>query len=393
MTRLIIYLIILVLAIWAGLEIIGDPGYVLFSFHQWTMELPLWLCILVVLIIIWLVHYLWRLFYNIFHPYGRLRSWHSQRSLRKSHSVTGEGLLSLSQGHYRRAEKLLIIGVKKSKTPLVNYLAAARAAHEQGSYHTRDKYLKMAHQVAPKEKLAIGLTQAELQLQQKQTEPAIALLKHLYEIHPKNLLILQLLKEAYLETQDWLNLLKLSPILKQQKLISEEDFEDLQEKIYHEKLLQKDIDGTQLRKWWADIPVALKQRKLFVTLYIKALLRLHLDDEAMQTAIQYLKKEWDEDVILLFAQAKTSRIDQQIKLAEQFFIQHKNSPALMLALAKLCIRQKSWEQAKELLQTLISKKPSANAYILLGFVFQKMDDKLRALEAYQQGVNLKEDSL
>lgn len=393
MTRLIIYLIVLVLAIWLGLEILGDPGYVLFSFHQWTMEMPLWLCILAILVIIWIIHYLWRVFYTIFHPHGRLRSWHSHRSLYKSHSVTGDGLIAFSQGNYRRSERLLLESVKKSKTPLVNYLTAARAAHEQGNYKMCDQYLKRAHQIAPKEKLAIGLTQADLQLRQKQTASALATLKYLAGDYPKNKLVLRLLKEVYLEAQDWTSLLKIVDLLRQEKMMREDEIEQIQEKIYQERFSKKEIEGVQLRKWWGEAPAAVKQRKTMIILYIKALLRLHLDDEAMPVILQQLKKEWDEDIILLFSHVKTARVEQQIKQAEQFFMEHKNSSGLLLTLAKLCIRQKSWEQAKELLQALISKKPSANAYILLGFVFQKLDDKLRALEAYQQGVNLKEDTV
>ena len=46
MKRLIIYLIILVAAVWLGLKIAEDPGYALFAYQRWTVEMPLWLAAL-----------------------------------------------------------------------------------------------------------------------------------------------------------------------------------------------------------------------------------------------------------------------------------------------------------------------------------------------------------
>ena len=63
--------------------------------------------------------------------------------------------------------------------PLINYLGAAKAAQEQGAFERRDNLLQKAYRVAPEADLAIGLTQAELEIEQHQFEHAMATLNHL----------------------------------------------------------------------------------------------------------------------------------------------------------------------------------------------------------------------
>ena len=74
--------------------------------------------------------------------------------------------------------------VDYSESPLLHYLAAARAAQLQGRYQERDKYLKAAHEARPEAEFAIGVTQAEFQLAHPQTTESIATLTHFPTLQP-----------------------------------------------------------------------------------------------------------------------------------------------------------------------------------------------------------------
>ena len=60
MHRLLIFLLVLALSIWIGIKITVDPGYVLITWHQLALEMPLWLVILSLIISFILIYYLIR---------------------------------------------------------------------------------------------------------------------------------------------------------------------------------------------------------------------------------------------------------------------------------------------------------------------------------------------
>ncbi|WP_399361225.1 heme biosynthesis HemY N-terminal domain-containing protein [Thiohalobacter thiocyanaticus] len=59
--------------------------------------------------------------------------------MRARHSLN-QGLLALSEGDWPRAEKLLVEHADDSESPLLNYLAAARAAQDQGRMPAANQY-------------------------------------------------------------------------------------------------------------------------------------------------------------------------------------------------------------------------------------------------------------
>ena len=92
--------------------------------------------------------------------------------------------------------------------------------HRHGFLHTRDNYLKAAHDANPDAGLAIGVTQAELQLAHRQTEQALATLTHLHTVSPKHDYVTMLLARAYHELHDWHALVELLPDVRRKKLLN-----------------------------------------------------------------------------------------------------------------------------------------------------------------------------
>lgn len=60
MYRFFIFLLVLALSVWIGVKLTFDPGYVLITWHQLSLEMPLWLFILILIIGFILIYYLTR---------------------------------------------------------------------------------------------------------------------------------------------------------------------------------------------------------------------------------------------------------------------------------------------------------------------------------------------
>lgn len=94
MYRFFIFLLVLALAVWIGVKITLDPGYVLITWHQFSLEMPLWLLILILIVGFILIYYLIRFFkYLLILP----RQWHesfNKRCLQKTIALEDQRLFT-----------------------------------------------------------------------------------------------------------------------------------------------------------------------------------------------------------------------------------------------------------------------------------------------------------
>lgn len=383
MKTLIGFLLLLCLAIYAGLNIHADPGYILIGFQHWTVEMPLWLGIITLSLTGIMLHLAFRLFSYLIKIDDHFKQWKKQKRTFRAHQQTNQGLIALIEGDWKTSETLLLNAARYSDTPLINYLSAARAAHSLSAYDRRDQHLKCAHESTKGAGIAVGLTQAELQLKRKQLEQALATLCHLSQIAPKQTHVLLLLLKTYEQLGDWQQVLSLLTRCQKSKAISADDFQAYQQKAYTQLLHHTGrLDAAE--QLWHTMPKALHTEPTILTLYVNILLNYNRGDEVVVLLREALKKDWHPDWITLFAEAKVSHTKQQITMAEQWLAQHPDDPLLLRALGKLCLREKLWGKSQHYLEASLTFSPQASAYRLLGELFDALDQPEKALEAYRQ---------
>ena len=142
--RLIVLVLLASVAGYGALQIdkIDPDNYVKMYLGNYVVEvkvlgfLLLLLGVVVLLyFLVWLVRLVWR-------SPKSISRWKSSRNRDKADQQFGAGYISLIKGDWRRAEKQLTTKTDHSHIPYVNYLAAARAAQEQGRFSQRDNYLQ-----------------------------------------------------------------------------------------------------------------------------------------------------------------------------------------------------------------------------------------------------------
>lgn len=155
MRRFFWVLVVLFISVWLGIKISQDPGYALFVYRQWSVEMPLWFAFFAAVAIIFVLYFLLRFADGIEMMWLRCKNWLRVHRKYKSYGKTNRGVIELLEGDWRSAEYYLIEGVQQSDTPLVNYLAAAKAANEQGAFERRDLFLQKARDLMPGARVAI----------------------------------------------------------------------------------------------------------------------------------------------------------------------------------------------------------------------------------------------
>lgn len=386
--RLLILFLILLGATVLGLQLNQDPGYVLITLNHWSLETTVWVGAMVLIICFFIFHAILVLCQSLLQaPQSARNFWLKKRSLR-AQQQTKQGLIEFSEGYWQQAKTHLIGALAGSDTPLLNYLTAARAAQELGDNKLRDNYLREAQQAMPDAKIAVELTQAQLQLANHQWEQALATLRHLHDLAPKHPYVLKLLAQLYEEVKDWPALMALLPTLKKYHVINKQDYQSLEKHIYTEMLSQMAaLDQNQaLATLYKALPKLLSKDPDILLVYCKNLLKQGALETAEHLLRQVLRRTFSSTLVALYGQIYYN--DKQLHFAESLLKDNQHSSALYLCLARLSRQQRLWGKAKNYFEHSLSLTPTAITYSEYGALLeQQLDDKAAAFNAYRQGLH------
>lgn len=388
MIRLIFFLLIILAAAWVGITLSQDPGYLLITINQWTIETTLGVAIIALLIFTYLLHLLLLLINKFIKMPSEIKNWQKRRKIQRAQAKTRQGLIEFSEGYWNDAKNHLIKALPNTDTPLLNYLTAARAAQELGDNKLRDDYLREAQQSMPEAKIAVELTQAQLQLANKQWEQALATLKHLQHLNPKHHYVLKLLMHLYEEIRDWEALIELLPELKRHNVITTEEYKILEKRAFKHALIEciKHNQDSIIKNFINTVPKNLKHDPDLIAVYCEYLLNQQEYETAEHLLRKELKLNFNEQLIALYGQIKNNKA--QLKFVEGLSKQHPHSANLFLTLAGICKEDNLWGKAKTYLEESIKLKPTQKAYRELGLLLEKLNDEQGAKKAYKEGLLL-----
>lgn len=387
MWRLIIILLILVSSVWFGLEVVRHPGYLLLVYQPWMVQMPVWLALLGIIITFGLFYLLIDSIDQLQFLSLRLKNWLRTHRERKSYSKTQHGLSTLIEGRWKKAEKLLLAGVNQSFEPLMNYLGAAKAAHEQGAYSRRDNYIRKAYKVAPNADLAIGLTQAELELSQDQLEHAAATLNHLRQASPHHPRVLKLLEKVYVRLADWKNLEALLPSMRKAKVINAEQMELFEKNIYCEILNfsnNKNLDD--LHRIWNGMPRSARKNSDVACAYVKQLSRFTDTKEIEELTRKLLKNTWHAELARIYGTLPFTDLNRQLVIVGEWLKLYGQKSELLLTLGKLCTRMQLWGKAKDYFERCLALGPNAEASLEYGKLLENLGEEEEAKRKYRDGL-------
>ncbi|WED42507.1 heme biosynthesis protein HemY [Legionella cardiaca] len=388
MIRVIMIFIVLLASVWLGIQLNRDPGYLLIAINQWTIETTLWVAIIGLILAFVLLHAFLLLVSKLARTPDTLRKWQTKRRIQKAQAKTQKGLIEFSEGYFAQAKNHLIKALPDTDSPLLNYLTAARAAQEMGDNKLRDDYLREAQQSMPDAKIAVELTQAQLQLANKQWEQALATLRHLQDLAPHHPYVLKLLMHLYKEVKDWPQLITLLPELKKHQVLSNAAFEKLRHEAYREAIsdLAKSSELEALNKMLANLPKNLSNDPELMAIYCHFLLERHEDIKVEPILHQCLRKAYNEKLITLYGHLNMG--DKPLIFAESLLKKNPDSAALYLCLGRLSLTNNLWGKARHYFEKSLALTASAEAYAELGKLLEKLSDQTGACEAYRQGLVL-----
>ena len=267
---------------------------------------------------------------------------------------------------------------------MINYLAAARAAYEQGKTEATDEWLKAASKSTKGSELAVGITQVQLLQSRKQHEQALAVLLQLRQKHPRHAYVLKLIVKTYQDLEDWVALNDLLPTLKKATKIPADDLKTLEENVSLQLLDRaKNTQGGNLTSTFESIARDTRYTFPVMKRYIDLLLETDQEskaEEALRTGLKYV---WHDELIEIYGRLKSTDANKQLLFAEQQVQERPNDPVLLLVLGRLALRVNNIEKAREYLQTGLRIKGLPELHAEMGKVMLAEGDETLACEHFQ----------
>lgn len=401
MIRLFVYaLAAIVLALLAivFLDLPTDPGYLLIAFGDYTFETSLFALALAA-VVIYLIYRLLRMLLEWINPWQLARASRRVGSLFSGarRGKTEEGMLALFRGNWQSAYNLLMQGSREREANVVNYLAAAFAARKLNQPELWTNSLETAERRYPHARSTVGIVRAHLLQQDGKSEQALKSINNLRKSVLNDAMLLGLLKQVYIDLEDWDELEKLLPTLDRNKMLDQEEIQRLQRHIFAQRLhsvaigrdtsLDREQTLNKLRQMWKKAPAEFHQAPALVTHYARFALRHDGGKDAAAAIEQALAAQWNSDLIELYGSLPLGDDMRRLNLAEEWLEQHKEDAALQLTLGRLCLRNELWGKAREYLQTSIGCQPTAPAHAELSRLLENLgepDPAKRHLDQYRQ---------
>jgi HemY protein len=296
-------------------------------------------------------------------------------------------MIEVAEGNFARGEKMLARAASGSDSPFFNYLQAARAAHLQGRDERRDEWLKLAYQKTPEATNAVLLTQAEFQLDRGQYEHALATLRRIDDSTRDHGYALALLGRIYYRLKDWDSLGELLPRLRKKSRIEKQTL-DRWTLLVHRERLQRAADADAVMDAWKQVPKNLQSEIELLEAYYSGLIRCGMDQTAEKQLAAAIKKQWRGPLVRLFGIVEGADASKQLKVAEGWLTKHGDDPDLLLAAARLCLRNELWGKARSYLETVINMRPTPEAFQQYGQLLNQLGESDEAAQAFRDGLNL-----
>ena len=387
----LLVIIVIAMTIGAGLIWLAEfePGYVLFQYQGWSMETSL-IVFAVFFVLLIIASYLGlRSLVILKQAPGKLSSWQSGKRLRRANKSLTLGLITLEEGRWAEAEHLLMRYASHSETPLLHYLAAARAAQKQKAADRRDSYLRLAHETTDGADIAVGVVQAELQLAANQKEQALATLQHLREVSPKHPYVLQLLQQLYSDMNEWQGVKDVLPDLRKRNVIDSSDVKLLSTEATVGQLEAATAkeDWQSVSEIWEQAPTKIRHSEAMINSYIIGLNIQGKGKEAGALIEAYMNKDWSDRLIYQYGLIQLDDLTAQLARAEKWMNQHNDNPWVLLTVGRLLKANKRWVKAEAILRESILYGPRGEAYQELAEVLAlEGGNDLQIAEVYQKGL-------
>lgn len=350
-----------------------DPGQVIVRVRGWDIQTTVPVAIFALLLAAAVVWALVALLRVPFHVWTRIRQ-------RRGRARLSDGLLAMHEGRWLRAQRLLEKSAEESRIRLPALLVAARAARQRGAVDEAEALLGRAAALE-RGAAVVALERARLAIASAQPAQALIEIERMGTRTPLPPDALHLRVQALIAAGRAVEALPLLPGLRRHRALPDAEIDALTERVYCAALAQAP-DAPELEYRWQQVAAELRALPAVVAAYAERATVLGLEEQAAQALEHALARAWSESLIAIYGRLPKPRQGSRILIAERWLRAHPASPALLVALGRMCLGERRWRDAESHLHRAIAQGAGSEAWEVLGLCFADQGDDRHARQAF-----------
>jgi HemY protein len=393
-----IFWLLAVLAAAVAVVIAGrvEPGYVLFVYPPWRVEMSMILFAALATIAFALLYAGARLLSHALSLPAHVRAYRARRRRERAQAALAAALQAFYEGRYSRVEKEARFVFEDGDYAGLAALLAARAAHQMRDFERRERWLERAEGAGSDLQAASLVTRAELALEDRDYPAAREALRRLHEAGPRHIATLRMLLRAERGAGDWDEVLRLATHLAKRDAIAPALAEEHKLQATIELLRRSAADSGAFERRWRGVAsedrakprVAIAAARQATTLGTAALAR-----EIIERA---LESEWSPALVSLYAELpeglynseRQSEALGRIQSAERWLRTRSRDPQLLLALGRLCAHAELWGKARSFLEASLSFDDNRATRLELARLAERLGQADEAQRHYRRAAEL-----
>lgn len=366
-----------------------NDGYALIVLAPWRVEVSLNFLVLALVLLFVLFHLLLRTLSLTLGMPRRVQEYRQRRQREKSGQVFQDAVRLLFEGRFGQALKQAGDAYEAGRAPGLAALIAARAAQRLGDAERQQAWLLRAKQQDVRNEAAALMLEAEMLNEERRFADALAALARLQGKLGRHIAALRLELRARQGLGDWEGVLKLLRQLAKRDALPVEVVQTLTSKAHRASIEQRAADRDALVAYLRALPA--DECVPDVALAASHALAAQGADAEVQKLIEgVLDKGGDEiwrcSLITIYGALAGADSLSRIARAEQWLQQRPNDACLLLALGRMCVRQRLWGKAQSYLEASLSIEETQAAHLALARLSDQLDRPEEANRHYRAAV-------
>lgn len=358
-----------------GTLMLRDPGYVLVSYAGRALETSLWFALVLLFIGYFAIRVAVFLTARVLRGRSLFGAWRAVRGQRSADLKAVRGSMLLAEGQWTEARRLLTEAGQSATMPLVNYLQAARAAHESGDAGARDDLLEKADASTPGARAAVLLTRARLLFDEGRWRDCRDTLLEVREMTPRHPFMLDLLRQCHERLGDWKAVVDLLPDLRRSRAVESETLQALERRAWSHRLGADDFAEA-----WQNLPKELRRDPELTAARARRLVDAGEAAAAERAVRKALERNWHTGLVELYGLIPSADLPRRMAVAEGWLGDRPDDAALLLALGRIAMMAGAWSKAREYLEASLRLESSTAVYGELGRLLTHLGEFIRGNE-------------
>ncbi len=363
-----------------------NDGYLLLVVPPWRAEISLNLFIVLLLGLFLAFHALMRVSAATFGLPKRVREYRARRQRDQAGQVFQDAVRLLFEGRFGQAMKKAAEAHGAGTAPGLSALIAARAAQRMREPEKQQYWLEHAKTDDPRTEAATLMLDAEMANEERRFADALDALGRLQGKLGRHIAALRLELRARQGSGDWDGVLKLVRQLAKRDALTAEVVREIRSQAHLANIARRRSDQGQLVGYLRSVPEDERGRRVVLSA-AQALSAIKAEGEAQKLIEATLdgagQEAWQSELAAIYGRLSGGEQTTRIAKAEAWLRNHPDDAVLLMALGRMCQRQRLWGKAQSYLEASLSVAPTQEAHLELAHLFDQLDKPDQANKHYR----------